>query len=62
MKVNVDASFDESIGCGSVGTIIRNSAVAVIAGSHSVPPSSGCAHGRGVCLEGRYDASACYWM
>jgi hypothetical protein len=25
VKLNVDASFDESRGCGSVGTIIRNS-------------------------------------
>ena len=38
VKVNVDASFDESRGCRSVGTIIRNSMGAAIAASHSYVP------------------------
>ena len=38
MKLNVDASFDESRGCESVGTIVRNSVGAAIAASHSYVP------------------------
>jgi hypothetical protein len=38
VKLNVDASFDESRGCGSVGTIIRNSMGAAIAASHRYVP------------------------
>ena len=35
LMVNVDAAFNEDGGCGSVGTIIRDSTGGVLAASHS---------------------------
>jgi len=38
VKLNVDASFDKSVGCGSVGAIIRNIVGVVTAAAHSYVP------------------------
>ena len=54
--VNVDASFDENAGCGSVGAILRDCTWGVVAAAHCFV-SSGCADGRGICVERRIDAS-----
>ena len=54
--VNVDASFDENAGCGSVGAILRDCTWGVVAAAHCFV-SSGCADGRGICVERRVDAS-----
>jgi hypothetical protein len=35
IMVNVDAGFDEDVGCGSVGAIIRDSSGVVLAATHS---------------------------
>ena len=54
--VNVDASLDENAGCGSVGAILRDCTWGVVAAAHCFV-SSGCADGRGICVERRVDAS-----
>ena len=38
VMVNVDASFDEDVGCGSVGAIIRDSLGRVLVAAHSFIP------------------------
>jgi hypothetical protein len=50
VMVNVDAAFDEDVGCGSVGAIIRDCT--------DCAPSSRCTDGKSLCLERRFDASA----
>jgi hypothetical protein len=55
--VNVDASFDENARYGSVGAILRDCTCRIVAAAHCFV-SSGCAYGRGICIERRVDASA----
>jgi hypothetical protein len=38
VMVNVDASFDDDMGCGSVGVIIRDCTRGVLAAAHSFVP------------------------
>jgi hypothetical protein len=38
VMVNVDASFDDDTGCGSVGVIIRDCIRGVLAAAHSFVP------------------------
>ena len=38
VMLNVDASFDEDVGCGSVGAIIRDSLGRVLVAAHSFIP------------------------
>jgi len=38
VMVNVDATFDEDVGCGSVGVAIRDSTGGVLAAAHSFVP------------------------
>ena len=38
MKLNVDASFDKSVGCRSVGAIVRNNVGAVTVAAHNYVP------------------------
>jgi len=48
--VNVDASFDENVGCGSVGMIAQGK----LLHSQLCVSFGGCAHGGCICVEGSY--------
>jgi hypothetical protein len=43
--VNVDASFDENAGYGSVGAILRDCTCGIVAAAHCFLSASGCADG-----------------
>jgi hypothetical protein len=62
VKLNVNASFDKSVGCRSVGVIIRNSVGVVTTAAHSYVP-----HLVDVSMAEAYALkeglmSAIYWM